>query len=91
MPDMIASPLNPTFAPVAGGLILVTTSVQTSASNTETPNGFRGIFVKSTATVGFMTLNDINVTVSLEPNTTLWIAGKYVTAITTATNTFAMI
>jgi hypothetical protein len=38
-----------------------------------------------------MTLNDINVTVSLEPNTTLWIAGKYVTAITTATNTFAMI
>lgn len=83
---------NRNHAPVVSTFAVVSVSVSSSASAVAAGVGpFRGIFVKTTASINITGNNGNTLTASdVQPNTFLWIEGAFINAIATATAIFAL-
>ena len=86
------STYDPNFTPTAALAVLVTSSVSTSASAAATQQGpFRGVYINTSTSFTMVGINDANVAFNdIGKGTVLWVAGKFINVIATATAIFVL-
>lgn len=77
---------NPNYAPIAFDFVSIGVSVSTSASAIAAQVGpFAGLFFKTSASLTIISLNNTSLAVdNVVKNTTLWIQGNYISALSTS-------
>ena len=85
----MASNSNPNHAPVAQLFFLVSASVASEVSARAAGVGpFRGLFFKATSSCTIVGFNGSSLALdAVQPNTTIWIQGSYISALVSVSTT----
>lgn len=89
---MTISIFEPNFAPTAALAVNVSAAVSSSASAAAAQLGpFRGLYINTSTSFTMVQIDNTSVSFNDVPKgTTLWLAGKYVNVLATATAAYAL-